>query len=150
MVRVQVNPNTIVPWNTYYAQQRGGSLSSFEGQNFQRGAGIGSIFRGLFKMILPAVKNIGRTVGKQALVTGTDIASDMLHGQDFKTTVKRRGKQAGKILTAKAKKKLQQTGSGVRKRKTKKTPPPKQRKRKLQPKLGVSRDKYNDIFNNGK
>ena len=62
-----------------------GILPWFEGYTpYQRGGGIGNIFRSLFRMILPTAKSAAATVGKQALSTGAQIASDLVQGRDIK------------------------------------------------------------------
>ena len=61
--------------------QVGGAILGFRGQRYQRGAGLGSIFSGLFRTLFPILRTVGKTVGKQALRTGAQVASDVLqHG----------------------------------------------------------------------
>lgn len=84
-------------WAEFYlsqAQQTGHGLSGFEGLPFQRGQGLGSFFRGLFRAILPVAKKVGKTVGKQALSTGADILGDMVRGENIRNSLNNRGKQA--------------------------------------------------------
>lgn len=123
MPRIRVNPEGY-GWDQYFRTQAGqgghGGLAAFQGQNYQRGAGLGSLFRGLFRAILPAAKTISKTVGKQALMTGTEIASDMLAGKSLESAAKRRGRKGARVLVKKAKNKLkQQKGSGAFMRRTK-------------------------------
>jgi len=66
--------------------------SGFVGLPYQRGAGLGSLFRGLFRAILPVAKSGGKSVGRQALQTGTEIASDVLAGKSLKDAAEERGK----------------------------------------------------------
>jgi hypothetical protein len=116
----EIDPENCIPWDIYFleqAQQNGHGLDGFAGVPYQRGYGIGNIFRGLFRMLLPLVKTAGKTIGKEALFTGTNIASDMLAGQDIETSAKNRGREAATRLVNKAQSRLEQTGEGTRKRK---------------------------------
>ncbi len=85
-------------WRTYYLQQaqQTGHGAAFAGMPYQRGGGLGSIFRGLFRAILPVAKSVGRAVGKQALRTGAAVASDMADGANFKESIKKHGREGVK------------------------------------------------------
>ena len=52
------------------------------------------IFRGIFKFLLPVAKSVGKTVGKQALSAGSNIAADLLQGQSFQDSLKTHGGKA--------------------------------------------------------
>ena len=97
-------------FNTQVAQSGHGF---FRGRLYQRGYGLGNIFRGLFKILSPVVKKVGKSVGKQALHTGAQIAGDWAEGKDIKASTKRRAKEGFSHL---AKKVAKQTGTGTRKR----------------------------------
>ena len=45
----------------------------------QRGKGIGSLFRGLFRFVNPLLYSVTRAVGKDVLKTGSNIITDILH-----------------------------------------------------------------------
>ncbi len=85
-------------WRSYYLQQaqQTGHGAAFAGVPYQRGGGLGSIFRGLFRAILPVAKSVGRAVGKQALRTGAAIASDVADGANFKESAKKHGREGVK------------------------------------------------------
>jgi len=58
----------------------------------QRGNGIGSFFRGLFRFVKPLLYSGAKAVGKEALKTGSNIITDILNkepeqlvGNIFKT-----------------------------------------------------------------
>ena len=114
-------PNDERMWLQYYKQQSGGGALGFSGIPYQRGYGLGSFFKGIFRTILPVAKSALKTVGKQALSTGAQIASDVAAGEDFKQSAKKRGRAAVANLTGKAVRKLQQ-GRGVGVRPTKGQP----------------------------
>jgi hypothetical protein len=51
----------------------------YVGTRFQRGHGLGSIFGGLFKAAVPLLKKGAKTLGREALKTGLNIAKDNCH-----------------------------------------------------------------------
>ena len=61
----------------------GGAIPGFVGQPYQRGAGIGSFFRSIFRMAAPVLKRAAKAVGKQALKTGASIVADVAKGEIF-------------------------------------------------------------------
>ena len=84
-------------YEEYYlnqAKQKGGNLPAFHGARFQRGYGLGSIFKGLFRWAMPHLQQGAKTLGKRALQTGVDVAQDVLAGENVKTATKKRAKQA--------------------------------------------------------
>ncbi|GFU09693.1 uncharacterized protein F54H12.2 [Trichonephila clavipes] len=63
----------------------------------------------------------GKTIGKEVLMTGSRVASDVLSGENFKEAVKTRSKESGKKLAQKAIDRVQSMlGKGQYKRKRKK------------------------------
>jgi len=131
-MRSTFDPNKI-SWVAYYqgqAKQSGHGMQMFHGVPYQRGSGLGSIFKGLFRAILPMAKSAGKTIGKEALSAGLNIAGDALGGKNIKIAAKRRSRKAAQRLVTKAKVGFKkQTGSGIgSKRKRKATA--KQQKRK--------------------
>ena len=89
-------------YESYYKNQSGGGGQFFQGTRYQKGYGLGGILKGLFRSALPMIAKGVKTIGKQAMRTGIDIAGDALSGQDLKSSSKRRLKQAGRSLTSKA------------------------------------------------
>lgn len=89
----------------------------------QRGNGIGSFFRGLFRFVKPLLYSGAKAVGKEALKTGSNIITDILNKQPEQPVgniFKNRFTEAKDNLEEKIKK---MTGSGLglkRKRKAKK------------------------------
>ena len=84
-------------YEQYYvdqAKQKGGNLPAFHGARFQRGYGLGSIFKGLFRWALPHLQQGAKVLGKKALQTGVQVAQDVLAGENVKTATKKRAKQA--------------------------------------------------------
>lgn len=118
-MRVTYNPDAETFWDNYYlgqAKQSGHGLASFQGMPYQRGAGIGSLFRSLFRLIVPIGKSAAKAIGKEALSAGANIAGDFVKGRSFKESAAEHGKKAAANLAQKAATRLQ-TGKGLGKRK---------------------------------
>lgn len=74
----------------------------FVGIPYQRGAGIGSIFSGLFKAISPLAKSAAKSIGKATARTALGVASDVLQGQDPVQSLQTRGIEEATQLLHKA------------------------------------------------
>ena len=104
----------------YYAGQTGKGLPYYRGTTLQRGYGIGGFFAKLFRRALPFLISGAKTVGKEALRTGTMVANDVLSGENFKSSFETRAKETGKKLARKAVEKADEMiGRGKLKRKRK-------------------------------
>lgn len=114
----------------YYLAQTGNGLNHFSGPVFQRGNGLGSIFKSLVRFITPVFRPVGKAIGREALRTGSKIASDLLAGRNLRDTLKSNLREAGSNLLQKASQHIAepQSGSGLR-RKRKRSKPVKKRKR---------------------
>ena len=109
----------INPYSEYYVEQAGSGLPGFAGVKYQRGHGFfGRLFSGA---ILPILKYLG----KRALGTGLDVASDALEGQNVKEAALRRMKETGSDVARDAiarGRSYLQSGSGIiRRRKRNRT-----------------------------
>ena len=100
-------------------QQYGSGYPQFVGTAYQRGAGIGSFFRGLFRAVAPVFKSVGKTVGREALRAGANILADSTQGRNFKESLQEHGKAALSTTLREAGDIVQrgQTGRGVGTRK---------------------------------
>lgn len=92
-------------YEQYYldqAKQRGGSLPAFHGARFQRGYGLGAIFKGLFRWAVPHLKQGAKVLGKKALQAGMNVAQDVAEGENVGKAVRKRTIQAvGELLPQK-------------------------------------------------
>lgn len=86
----------------YYVNQAGNGLSYYKGQSSQKGYGIGGWFKKLFRSALPFITKGAKSVGKEVLRTGTQIAGDLLEGRDIRESAKMRAKETGRKLAKKA------------------------------------------------
>lgn len=90
-----------------------GGYTVFRGLPYQRGNGLGSVFRRLFRYLLPIGKEIGSAIGRQGLESGNRVLSSVLEGKDLKQSLVDEGKTGLKSLLDKASANLtQQTGKG--------------------------------------
>ncbi len=101
-------------YENYYIRQVGQGIPVFEGTNLQRGYGLGGILGGLLRSAVPLLKQGVKSLGKQALKTGMNIAQDALAGQSIKTSAKRRLKETGANLGRQAVRKM--SGGGIKRR----------------------------------
>ncbi|GFY77377.1 uncharacterized protein F54H12.2 [Trichonephila inaurata madagascariensis] len=92
-------------YEDYYVNQAGNGLSYYQGQSFQKGYGIGGWFKRLFRTALPFLTRGAKSVGKEVLKTGTQIANDLLEGQNLEDAAKHRAKETGRKLAREAIKK---------------------------------------------
>lgn len=117
-MRVVYIPEDTNFWShSLHEDQYGGNLAAFIGHPYQRGAGIGSFFRSLFRMAVPVLKNVAKTVGKQALVTAMNVAGDALQTGEVLPALEKHGKEGLANVLDKVKEKviagtLGQQGSG--------------------------------------
>ena len=126
-------------FKSYYLSQAGkgyDDIAVFRGYPYQRGYGIGSLFR---RFGIPLAKFIGRHL----LNTGVSIGSDILLNKSLdkdviKTKLKQGAKEATKDALTKALNKIDQKGSGRKRKRSKKVYKPKKKTRK-----------FKDIFDHG-
>ena len=101
-MRATYSPDSEKFWVQYFLAQSKQTGAGFIGTPYQRGAGLGSLFRGIFRSLMPIVKSAGKAIGKQALSAGAEIASDVVAGKPIKAAVKRRSKASVSALLSKA------------------------------------------------
>ncbi len=114
----------------YYNQQSKGHLPGYYiGPAYQRGHGLGGIFSSLFraavplfKMAKPVVKSGMKSLAKEALTTGANIATDLIEGENLQDSATRNLNKAAHKLVTKGANKLgsmvgNESNQGSRKRK---------------------------------
>ena len=131
-------------WNQYYMEQAGYGAPDnlFRGTLYQRGYGLGGLFRKFFNWIvpimnthaLPKVKEGAKEIGRVALQSVSDIAKDALAGKNIKESVQSNATKAVDTLKTKAEQALE--GKGIKRHR-------KHRKKLLFKKLKPSKQ---DIF----
>jgi hypothetical protein len=110
-------------------EQSGHGLPAFAGVRYQRGHGLGSIFGNIFSKIRGALPWFFKTVGKHALKTGVNVATDVLEGRKVVESLKDRGLEGLKTaaedvaprvlegIKSTARELIPQSGSGKRRKK---------------------------------
>ena len=92
-------------FKSYYINQAGNGLPYFSGSPYQRGYGLGGVFRNIFKWIMPIVGQhalpVAKSVGKELLRTATNIAQDTLDGEEIGTSTKKRLRESIKNISEK-------------------------------------------------
>lgn len=63
------------------------------GYGLQGGAGVGDVFRGLWRFFLPLIKRVGTTVGSEALNTGQRVLERVTEGEPLKRAFVEEGKR---------------------------------------------------------
>ena len=73
------------------------AITPYSGARWQRGYGIGSIFRGLFRTAIPFLKS---RVGKSVVKAGMGLAGDVIRGRNMKEALGQRVMQGiGDVVT---------------------------------------------------
>jgi hypothetical protein len=106
-------------WEKYYLDPK--PFPTYKGIRYQRGNGIGNIFKKFFRWIVPIVKehavpglkDVAKKVGESVLTGTTNFAKDALDGKDIKESAKTRFEETKDNL------KTMFTGKGINKRKRK-------------------------------
>jgi len=94
-------------WVEFFASQHGGG--GFIGDPFQRGGfSLGGLFKGLARVALPVLKRAGKSVAKQALQTGMQVADDVIEGKNLGESIEYRGKAGLKTQMKKGRKAMTQ------------------------------------------
>jgi len=115
---------TMDRYTRYYVNQSGGGEIGpvySASYRMQRGKGIGSFFRGIFRFVKPLLYSAAKAVGKQALKTGSNVISGVLNKEREEPVgaiFKNRFNEARGKLQEKIKK---MTGSGLNLKKTRKS-----------------------------
>ena len=95
------------PYDHYYLSQvhGGGGVSSlpvFHGRHIQRGSGLGNLLNAAFRMILPGIKSVGKMALREGARAGSNVLSDVIGGENVKTSLKRRAVESGENLMTRA------------------------------------------------
>ena len=85
-------------YENYYCTQAGHGLPVFVGGRHIRGGGLGSLLGGIGRSLIPLLKSGGKALLKEGARTGMQVAQDVLSGQNVKSALRQRSKQAGKRL----------------------------------------------------
>ena len=67
----------------------GGNVPFYRGPVLQRGYGLGSIFKSVTRIVMPSLKEIGKSV----LTIGLEVLQDMAKGENIESAAKKRLKE---------------------------------------------------------
>ena len=127
MVHVKFDPSSI-SYNNFQIGYGMADLSYFKGLStyqreygYQKGAGLGNILKGIWRFLLPVlkspmVKDIGQTLGKEAVNSGSRILTKVIEGEPLRNAALEEGKSAAETVLEKGLEKIRQTrqhGSGL-------------------------------------
>jgi hypothetical protein len=152
-----MNSNKI-DWASYYLSQAGGDYNYYRGSRFQEGyggigdfnkqsgAGLGGLFRKFASWIIPIVKKYAiptiksgaLAVGREALDSASNVAKDVLKGENFQNSLNSRFNKSVDNLKDLADKSLE--GKGIKRPKTLKNVIILKKQKKNQP------PRFKDIF----
>lgn len=104
----------------YYENQNGGTFPVFRGAKYQRGYGLGNLFKSFYRWIqpilkthaLPALKEGAKHFGSETVKAVANVATDAINGKTLEDSVRERTDEYLKSLVNKS-----QTGSGLKRKK---------------------------------
>ncbi|KAL3119365.1 hypothetical protein niasHT_006562 [Heterodera trifolii] len=81
------SPNSM-DWSTFSSEcVQFGGYNIYRGLPYQRGAGVGAVFRSLMRYLLPIGKQIGSAIGRQGMESGNRVLTNVLEGKDLKESL---------------------------------------------------------------
>lgn len=101
----------------YYCSQVGGGGNYFQGIAHQRGYGFFSDIR---RFITPLALKAGRYLGKQLFQTGKNVIGDISSGASLRDSARNRLRETSKKIKDDVFQKLQQQGTGIKRKRPKK------------------------------
>ena len=96
------SPGRSFPFENHYKTQIGGGF--YAGVKHQRGYGLGGIFSKIGRFVIPLLKPVAKSIGRQVLRSGTLVADDILKGESPAAAFKKNLKRDAKELFRKASK----------------------------------------------
>ncbi|KAL3108903.1 hypothetical protein niasHT_011453 [Heterodera trifolii] len=80
-------PNSM-DWSAFSSEcVQFGGYNIYRGLPYQRGAGVGAVFRSLMRYLLPIGKQIGSAIGRQGMESGNRVLTNVLEGKDLKESL---------------------------------------------------------------
>ncbi|KAL3071028.1 hypothetical protein niasHT_037187 [Heterodera trifolii] len=81
------SPNSM-DWSAFSSEcVQFGGYNIYRGLPYQRGAGVGAVFRSLMRYLLPIGKQIGSAIGRQGMESGNRVLTNVLEGKDLKESL---------------------------------------------------------------
>lgn len=147
-------------YTDYFENQCGSGMNIYHGARFQRGYGLASFLKNMWRLAVPMFKSGARSLAQEGLTSGFNFANDLMERKNVKQSFENRLNEAGSILKRKAEDKLKRMqGAGLKRMKDQRTlqlvainrgRKAAKRKRQSQPKKTVKKPKLSrklrDIF----
>ncbi|KAL3120164.1 hypothetical protein niasHT_008918 [Heterodera trifolii] len=94
-IEIRTNSGSLMPfqygtldWSTLSSEcVQFGGYNIYRGLPYQRGAGVGALFRSLMRYLLPIGKQIGSAIGRQGMESGNRVLTNVLEGKDLKESL---------------------------------------------------------------
>ncbi|KAL3085413.1 hypothetical protein niasHT_036145 [Heterodera trifolii] len=94
-IEIRTNSGSLMPfqygtldWSTFSSEGvQFGGYNIYRGLPYQRGAGVGALFRSLMRYLLPIGKQIGSAIGRQGMESGNRVLTKVLEGKDLKESL---------------------------------------------------------------
>ncbi|KAL3092184.1 hypothetical protein niasHT_026736 [Heterodera trifolii] len=94
-IEIRTNSGSLMPfqygildWSTFSSEcVQFGGYNIYRGLPYQRGAGVGALFRSLMRYLLPIGKQIGSAIGRQGMESGNRVLTNVLEGKDLKESL---------------------------------------------------------------
>uniref|UniRef100_A0A914HIK0 Uncharacterized protein n=1 Tax=Globodera rostochiensis TaxID=31243 RepID=A0A914HIK0_GLORO len=89
-IEIRTNSGSLMPFQYEASPElllQFGGYNVFRGIPYQRGGGVGSVFRSLMRYLLPIGKQIGAAIGRQGLESGNRALTNVLEGKDIKESL---------------------------------------------------------------
>ena len=88
-------------YHDYYLHQAGRGYPVYVGTRYQKGHELGSVFGCLRISAVPLLKREAKTLGREALKAGLNLALDVMEGQNVTQAAKSRLKSTGQNYSRK-------------------------------------------------
>ncbi|KAL3107673.1 hypothetical protein niasHT_018806 [Heterodera trifolii] len=95
LIEIRTNSGSLMPfqygtmdWSAFSSEcVQFGGYNIYRGLPYQRGAGVGAVFRSLMRYLLPIGKQIGSAIGRQGMESGNRVLTNVLEGKDLKESL---------------------------------------------------------------
>ncbi|KAL3115740.1 hypothetical protein niasHT_012938 [Heterodera trifolii] len=95
LIEIRTNSGSLMPfqygtldWSAFSSEcVQFGGYNIYRGLPYQRGAGVGAVFRSLMRYLLPIGKQIGSAIGRQGMASGNRVLTNVLEGKDLKESL---------------------------------------------------------------
>lgn len=102
----------------YFENQCGAGMNVYHGSKFQRGYGLASFLRNMWRLAVPIFKSGGRSLVQEGLTGGLNFANDLMQRKNARQSFENRLKEASSNLQRKAEEKLiRMKGAGLKRMK---------------------------------